>query len=141
MDNRIKEVAMLVRKAVVAHASSIGYPGNLSGMCAIASFTLARALESEGIIAIPIQGYVDNGGGHCWIEVAGNVVDVTATQFDRFKGYPYLTFSLGQKAEYGYNTHEELGIEGSYKLNFWPEEQKPVDNLIESLLENMKRLA
>jgi hypothetical protein len=54
-------------------------------MCGLASFTLRTELRKAGIKSKLMMGlYKTASGGcrsHCWVQVGGHVVDVTATQF------------------------------------------------------------
>jgi hypothetical protein len=55
---------------------------NLCGMCAIASSMIFNECKRQGIRAKFV--YADKKyEGHCWIEVQGYIIDVTATQFGK----------------------------------------------------------
>ena len=140
MNDRVKEVAALVRKAVEVQATRQGYPRDLCGMCAIASFTLATALAREGVIAYPVVGSV-HGYSHCWVEAEGKVFDITATQFAEYRNDELLSFPVSKKDLFGYHTHDELTIGSARELKSWPLEQQPEPKLVAELLESMKRFA
>jgi hypothetical protein len=140
MEKRIKHVAMLVRDAVTKHAKQIGLSDNLGGTCAIASFTLARILCREGIPAFPVVGYC-YGGGHCWVEVCGKVVDITATQFKEYEDKPYLAFGIAEKEYNHYLTTEMMNAESTHRLADWPDYQRPHEHLIVKLVEEVTTLA
>lgn len=60
---------------------------DLECTCGICSYTLYRVLCAVGYNAELVES-VDNNEGHCWVEVGGYVVDLTATQF----GYREVVF-------------------------------------------------
>ncbi len=137
MEKKIKRIAMRVRKVMIAHAETVGYRSDLGGMCAVASFTLSRMLCREGIPAYPVVGYCC-GEGHCWVEVNGKVVDITATQFREYEDKPYLTFSLADKEYNHYETLEVMNTESTDKLDDWPPEQRPFEDLIVKLVKKLQ---
>lgn len=107
MDSRVKAAALSVRENVEAFAlfwargmRQAEISTTLTGACAIASFTLWKALRAVGIDAIFVRGWY-HGCIHCWVVVDDQVVDTTATQFgigekvyaphvDEDDGYQYL---------------------------------------------------
>lgn len=144
MDDRVTRVALAVRKIVAGHAMSISYPPNLAGMCAIASFTLARALKDEGVSAQIMQGEACGGFGHCWVEVNDEVVDVTATQFAQYNKQldkELVRFNVADKGKFQYNSMWELGINEAHKLDYWDKPQQPCPGLTRTLLKKVKTLA
>ena len=70
---------------------------NLTCMCAVASHALTTALKKQNISCKMIHGKFGYAS-HCWVEVDGHMVDITATQFDlppviiarTYKGYTPL---------------------------------------------------
>lgn len=80
---RARELATRCREACERWAAGDKsldvYGPDLGGMCAVASYTLWQLLLSAGFRKAkfafnPI---------HCWVELDGWVIDVTATQFDK----------------------------------------------------------
>jgi hypothetical protein len=57
-------------------------PDDLAGACAIASYTLWRVLRRRGHKADFIACYYTDYSAHCWVELTGYIIDLTATQFD-----------------------------------------------------------
>jgi len=60
---------------------------DLRCMCAVASHTLLTAFQKQNIECQMVSGkfYCKRTGtrsDHCWVEVDGNIVDITVTQFD-----------------------------------------------------------
>ena len=54
----------------------------LRGLCGIASYALYQALIKEGFRPTFMMGDMPTVlGKHCWVELNGKVIDVTATQF------------------------------------------------------------
>jgi len=54
---------------------------DMTGACAIASYALYRVLRAKGWGAEFCCG-TSEWKGHCWVELNGHVLDITATQFD-----------------------------------------------------------
>jgi hypothetical protein len=57
---------------------------SLDGMCAIASYTLQQVLldhEYESEFVLAILDIDDLNCSHCWVEIDGWIIDITATQF------------------------------------------------------------
>lgn len=79
----IQTIAAQVRSCVkrwVKNDPCIDYK-DLMGACAIASYTLWKALkvlgyEKANLVCVSTIDY-----GHCWVEYRGYVIDITATQF------------------------------------------------------------
>lgn len=79
----IIELAYKVRRAVKrwTRDNCEVDPEDLCGACAIASYTLYKALQNKGYrptLVCAVNGFE----GHCWVELRGHIIDVTATQFD-----------------------------------------------------------
>lgn len=56
----------------------------LGGACAVASFALVCALKSCGHEQAQFFCSYNDTRGHCWVEINGVVVDITATQFGSY---------------------------------------------------------
>ena len=66
-----------------------GRSGSLSGYCAIASDALNDVLKSYGFDSKIVHADLKWYGPHCWIELNGWAIDITATQFAKYYGeYP-----------------------------------------------------
>jgi ferredoxin len=121
MKQEILDLASRVRQAVIDYGESLCNvyrgmafdPDNLGGACAIASTVLQKVLRQRGYDA----EFVCSEGKHChhcWVEVQGEVVDITATQFGQdypevhvvppncgdpiYRGYRDTEFFRGKKA-------------------------------------------
>ena len=87
--NRIAMLAAEVRMATEDLAIEIHgdnpravYVEDMNGMCAIASYALREVLIDHEYDPKMILAVVDKTGfSHCWVELDGWVIDITATQF------------------------------------------------------------
>lgn len=80
---RVERIALRVRRTIerLAGDGSIGEdevtpPPSLKGACGAAAYLLTKLLQQAGFKALLVDG-----NGHCWTELDGRVIDVTATQF------------------------------------------------------------
>ena len=90
---------------------------NLSCMCAIASFVLAKELNKHNIKAKMVEGTFE-GEAHCWVEWKNWIIDITATQFD-IEAPVYIVKKTDEK-------YKAKKVKQSYKdFRIWPREQKP----------------
>lgn len=64
----------------VAYAEEAGYPSNLKGLCAIASYELAHRLKRNGFSAKFVVGLY-RGENHCWVVTKTEILDPTVLQF------------------------------------------------------------
>lgn len=74
----------------------------------MASFELKEVLAQNDIEANLVKGRVrfkEFTLSHTWLEVEGQVVDITATQFN-FRQKVFI-FSQSKKAEYGYIANKD----------------------------------
>jgi hypothetical protein len=95
----VKMLAQLVRERVcrwVRKDPEISH--DLGGACAIASYALWRVLKAKGHPAVLVH-QTDTDEAHCWVEVYGHTVDITATQYD---GPPIAISLVGQPPEWAY---------------------------------------
>ena len=84
------DLAHKVRIAVEELANNLEptwmiYKEDLAGMCAIASRALCTVLRSHGYRAKFVLAQYGLGS-HCWVELDGWIIDITATQFE--SNYP-----------------------------------------------------
>jgi hypothetical protein len=83
LPNEVIKLAKAVRKSAENYTKRAGdgheFDQDLGGMCAIASRALWRVLKNHGYK----PKFVHTGDGfHCWVELDGWILDVTATQFN-----------------------------------------------------------
>lgn len=93
----VEQLARKVRSRVVRwvrdnHAIS----DDLCGACAIGSYTLWKVLRAKGRRASLVV-LVDDLSGHCWVELSGHIIDITATQFH---GPRIAIFKIGEWPEW-----------------------------------------
>lgn len=108
----VERLAGQVRAKVVKwtkNNSAIGR--DLCGACGIASYALYEALRSQG--RRPTLVVLLGDSGHCWVELSGYVVDLTATQF---KGPRVAIFRNGDWPDWGRNDRAYL-IDGDRYIN------------------------
>jgi len=97
--------------------------GDLSGMCAIASFYLFRLLKKNGYK----PAFAINEG-HAFVVCGGYVVDVTATQFDQKRRVVVRLLSNIDSNKHSFwqideKHYSEAMIQKA--LSSWPSDQKP----------------
>lgn len=82
------------------------WPSDMCGLCAIAAIELALRFRKYGYkSARAVWGYIEGEwGDHCWVELDGEIFDVTATQF----GDPEIVRVSKNKATH-YMTYNEDG--------------------------------
>ena len=87
MNKRIHKIASRVRRQCEIFSCKDECGGkdyfnnhDLSCMCAVASYTLAKALKKNGIVCKMVKGMFEDDH-HCWVEIKNEIVDITATQF------------------------------------------------------------
>jgi hypothetical protein len=128
----IRDVAEEVREKCLDFAlsdDSIGYDFNgkadLFSMCAVASATLFRELCRRRIGKNPkvVEGEYW-AKEHCWVEVDGYVVDITASQF---KG-PQIVIEPIEAVKDGYKSKDRP------RLRDWPKEQRPNAKIVRKIL-------
>ncbi len=81
----IIKVAEQVRKKLCnkyAGGYSDCYEYRLFKLCYEASESLQLALGKHKIFPFLIQGHIKNCGDHYWLEYKGNIIDLTACQFN-----------------------------------------------------------
>lgn len=99
----VERISSKVRARVVRWVANNQDVGNdLCGACAIASYTLWRALRAIGRQARLVA--VEGGfSAHCWVELSGYVVDITATQFG---GPKIAIFRVGDVPDWADDAYE-----------------------------------
>lgn len=89
MQDILKKAAQKTRRWATRYAKTNHFPQSLAGLCAIASIRLHAELVKEGVVAqIAVRNAVNDG--HCFVIVDDQVIDVTATQFGKFKAVSIL---------------------------------------------------
>lgn len=82
----VRKIAQESRDWAENVAELLGHSQDLMGMCAIASTHLMIRLLKEGYTDARVRKvlveYHGEHLGHCYVEVDGWIVDITATQFD-----------------------------------------------------------
>lgn len=100
---KLNRIATRVRKGMERFAPTVNEKVNgdmqdLNCYCAIASHALMTALKKAGIPAKLVVGYFDEDeewdyndesdnqldANHCWVEIEGHYMDITATQFAQY---------------------------------------------------------
>jgi len=76
---KIRRVALGVRKWADAHHSQMGFPESLCGMCGIAAAKLAKELRREKIYA-----RIVSNNYHAFVMYGEMIIDITATQFGKY---------------------------------------------------------
>lgn len=90
-----------------------GIARDLAGACAIASLSLYVLLRMHGFKPTIFQSAMGLFGScHCWVEVDGKVVDVTATQFDAAKYPPVL---IGERLNFHRVWDDTIKIDGAWR--------------------------
>jgi hypothetical protein len=119
----VESLAAQVRERVaewVERAPSI--EPDLGGACAIASYALWRVLRARGFPAVFVF-QADSELAHCWVELNGYVVDITATQFG---GPPIAIFRVGEKPDWWEDLddlpHRSINQEAMRRVSKWKEQ-------------------
>lgn len=85
MLDEIKRIAKEVRNNAVSVLTKpkYGFREDLHGACGICSMALKESIEKIIPEAKPIvvHGLFRKINWHCWVEINGSIIDVTATQF------------------------------------------------------------
>lgn len=124
---RVHALASSVREWASSKAF-YGKDDDLQGWCAKASAKLFGKLKAEGILS-EIHAWVgSDGSAHVYLVVVDHVVDVTATQFSRFRGTPVLIMHHREAQEHEfYQTvnvfHSVPSLREWQKKEGWPAHQ------------------
>jgi hypothetical protein len=129
----IRDVAEEVREKCLDFAlsdDSIGYDfhgqENLEMMCAVASATLFRELCRRGIgknLRVVEGEYWQKE--HCWVEVSGYIVDITASQY---RGPRIVIEPIEAVRDGEYRGNDKN------RLRDWPKEQRPNAKIVRKIL-------
>lgn len=144
-EQKVIPIASLVRKQCEEAIPSFNkmnfyFCSDLGGMCAIASYALKQSLSKFKIRSKMVVGSFDWRGNHpypnycnhCWLEVADKIIDITASQFDKFPSV-YIV----PKDDSKYKPFNMLAIKkeiGTLKKMQWPEEQTPCKKILNQIL-------
>ena len=129
------DIAQRLRETAVKNYKRVCPDGDddLACMCAIVSYSLAKAFKKVGFKAKVIEGTFYNNS-HCWVVSGNKRWDLTATQFRR-SNTPYPEIFIT-------NLSEKKGIysKGIVKKSFrdWPTSQRPTKSRNLLLLRSMK---
>ena len=85
----IFKIAKDVRKKLCYKYAKGYLKDELPSLCYEASESLSKALYKHNIDTFLIQGHVKKGGFHYWLEYKGNIIDLTACQFNRYTRYKF----------------------------------------------------
>ena len=122
----IRSCARAVRRWAKRSADRLEFQADLSGMCAIASARLMTLLQQQGLEA-SVRVWSTAGNGHCYVECAGYLVDVTSSQFGR-KPVEVHALNARPVERYWRGRHrfETVAELRKYMTRAgWPEEQMP----------------
>jgi hypothetical protein len=134
----VEVLAIKVRAKVVAWVrNERRIARDMTGACAIASYTLWRVLRARGRVATLVL-QTDEYEAHCWVELSGYVVDITATQFD---GPPVAIYPIGQEPEWCDTQHLDRRVTNQKALEVlkrWDEQspfryKRKIDSLVSRL--------
>lgn len=107
------QIAHKVRKQVEKFANS--YPDHryknmgLGGLCALASVALHTEFVKHGYDSKVVYGcFKSVWGGHCFVESAGVIWDITATQFNFFPNIQELHWECKQPVWFHSKKHERF---------------------------------
>ncbi len=92
----------------------------LSCYCAIASAYLCSRLRRLGYRSCFFVLGEYNGHDHCWVELDGRIIDITATQFKGITRVVYIPDTEISRRDYRKRYHGRAAIK---QLKRWPREQ------------------
>lgn len=131
-----KDICKSIRKRARV-ICELGY--SLATWCGICSTAIAKVFRKYKYPAKIVDGsFLDND--HCWVESAGTIYDITATQFSGFSRKPLLIMKM-EKAKHlfiakkRYNPNSKKQMRSLFRG--WPEDQKPDKKLIKELTEGI----
>jgi len=139
--NIIINVARAARRWIEKYARENYFGEDLMCLCGIASGEIWKRLKSAGIKA-RIHEYVEShGGGHCFVEAEGYLIDITASQYTYGQQkYPKVivrrTDNIDPETHYflqkskTYNTL--AGFRKAQIRCHWPEDQVALENIFEA---------
>lgn len=122
----IRRLARRVRTYLRAFRETVGVIyEDMAGACAIGSMILYKILRSIGLPATFVVGWWQRGchrTPHAWLELDGEIIDVTATQFG------YRTAVLFTDAEDDHYERFSRGPAAIRHVNAWDKGQSPADH-------------
>jgi hypothetical protein len=104
---------------------------DLGCLCGICSIALRKALDNIGIKSKVLYGKFRGQYNHCWVESAGYIFDLTATQFNGVTRKVVILDKNSNLAKKWYKNGKEM-INFSSFVN-WPDYQKPKRKLIQTI--------
>lgn len=120
----LREIAEQVREKAVENLTTMyHFPSDLGGACGICSFALKESIKKHYSDAKPIvkSGYFNapvRERDHCWLEVDGLIIDITATQFGNYE--PIIITDINSKFYC-----DGTDIPHYKRLSFWMEPYRP----------------
>jgi hypothetical protein len=132
--SKVRLVALQVRKYLeeLLKDGIIDVSPNMCGACAIGSVKLTEVLKREGFKnAKAIVGYADKskyGMAHCWVELNGKIIDITATQFNLPKVFIRKKKNALRRFPYTDYKYREVIQNSKLESQFghWSAEQQPL---------------
>lgn len=144
MSKCIYKVAKNVREHIELTLCPSYFGNDLSCACAVSSWTLWRLLKKQGVNANFVSGRyigyiylsyekeIDEGrdvdishlgDGHCWVEANNEIIDITATQFDKCDS---VCIVKSDERKRNYYIPQKSNLQAIREINkTWPLEQKP----------------
>lgn len=99
---------------------------NLNGACAIVSEALIYHLKTFGIEALFVVGSafdLDDIDNHCWVELDGQIFDLTARQFD--SSLPPILVTTVDDERYQARIKGPDALKSTCDTSGWPQGQSP----------------
>src|ERR1017187_1124461 len=129
LHGRVAAIAFGTRVWVQERAFISNYNADdLEGWCAIASCELYKRLKADGITAVIHMWVSEWGECHCFCVVEDYVVDITATQFGKFRDRDVVIMPILEAMEYEMYRGTEVfkcgkDLRRYQKRNRWPSQQ------------------
>jgi hypothetical protein len=144
MNKQILKIAKKVRK--IAHTFAMSPDSyrldfhdrsDLRAMCAVASFALYNRLKNEGYDCVFVSGKFKDWNDHCWVEIDGCIVDITATQFGIEEDI-FITPDYDDRYKPFNKRSKRKNIDNvsSLRKSGWPKSQVPSWKKIEKYFED-----
>jgi hypothetical protein len=112
----VQKIGKAIRKEILSWKA---FEADLACACCIASYMLWKALKKLGEDPDLVFGYYEDSE-HCWVELKGKVIDLTATQFD----LTHEVYITSYNKNTGYQP-EKCNRSVLDELHKWPEDQSP----------------
>lgn len=125
----IERIGLSVRRTVKRWANDNPFISldDMMGACAITSYTLWMILKELGCQQAKLVCLEDHHcSGHCYVEYAGHIIDVTATQFDPTLPSVYVC-EISKKSQHDFyrmpkSYHDNQAVE---RIKTWIDDQQP----------------